>query len=73
MALFHDARRGDEACVARHEDGFRIAVAQRLQLAQPSGEHRRDVVERQFRVDVQSALGFALRRGVRQRNRRGGV
>ena len=59
MALFHDARRGEQAHVAGDEDGLGIAVAERLQLAQPAGQHGRDAVERQLGVNAQQVLGLA--------------
>ena len=60
MTLFHDARSGSDADIAGHEDRLRIAVAERLQLAQPSGENRSDLLEWQHGVDVQDAFGFTL-------------
>ena len=49
VAIFHEARRREQADVARDEDGFGIAVAQRLKLAQPPGKHRSDLMQRQAR------------------------
>ncbi len=59
VALFHDARRRKQANAARDEDRLRVAVAERLELAQPAGENGRDVVERQLGVNVEQALGLA--------------
>ena len=59
MAIFHDARRREQARVAGDEDGLGIAVAEGLELAQPSGQHGRDAVERQLGVNAQQALGLA--------------
>ena len=59
MAFFHDAWRGDDAGIARDEDGFGIAVAQRLELAQPASEHGVMRSQRQLSVDVQEAFGLA--------------
>lgn len=60
VALFHDAWCGDETRIAGHEDGLGIAVAQGLELAEPSGENGGDVVKRQLGVDMQVALGRAI-------------
>ena len=70
VAVFHDARRcGDGA--ASDEDWLGIAVAQRFQLAQPSGEYRRDLVERQLGMNVQMRSGSrAARRSAAQSARR---
>ena len=59
VAFFHDARGGDQAHAASDEDGFGVAVAERLELAQPSGEHGRDAVQRQFGVNAEKTLGLA--------------
>ena len=59
MTRLHDARRFEEARVAGEEERLGIAVAERLELFEPSGEHRRDAVERQLRVNAQQALGLA--------------
>ena len=56
---FHDARRGEQARGAGDEDGLGVAVAEGLELAQPSGEDRRDAVERKFGMNTQEALRFA--------------
>ncbi len=49
----------NETCVAGYKDGLGVAVAQRLKLAQPSGEHRRDAIKRQLGVDAQAMLSLA--------------
>ena len=59
VALFHDARRGEQARAAGNEDGLGVAVAERLKLAQPAGEHRRDAVERQLGVNAEQMLRLA--------------
>ena len=55
----HDARRSEQARGAGDEDGLGIAVAERLELAQPSGEDGSDAVERQLGVNAQEALRLA--------------
>ncbi len=59
VAILHDARRSEQARVAGDEDGLGIAVAERFELAQPSGEHGRDAIEGQLSVNAQEALGLA--------------
>ena len=59
MTRFHDAGRGEQACIASEEDGLGVAVAEGLELAQPSGEDRRNAVERKLGVNAQEALGLA--------------
>ena len=59
VARFHDARRGEQARVAGEEERLGIAVAEGLEFAQPSGEDRRDAVERKLGVNAQEALGLA--------------
>lgn len=59
MAFLHDARCGDEACVAGHEDGFWIAVAEGLEFAQPPGQDCSDLMQRQLGMDAKFAFGFA--------------
>ena len=59
VALFHDARRGEQADIAGDKDGLGVAVAERLQLAQPAGEDGRNAVQRQLGMDAQQALGLA--------------
>ena len=59
MALFHDAGRRDEPGPAGDEDRLGVAVAERLELAQPSGQHGRDAVERQLGVNAQQVLRLA--------------
>ena len=49
----------EQARGAGDEDGFGIAVAEGFELAQPSGQHGRDAVERQLGVNAQQALGLA--------------
>ena len=55
----HDARRGEQARGASDEDGLGVAVAEGLELAQPSGENGRDAVERKLGVNAQETLGLA--------------
>ena len=59
VAVFHDARRHEQARGAGDEDRLGIAVAEGFELAQPSGQHGRDAVERQLGVNAQQALGLA--------------
>ena len=59
VALLHDARWRDYTRVAGHEDRLRIAVTQRLKLAQPAGKNGSDAVQRQLGVNVQNALRLA--------------
>ena len=49
----------DQANVAGDKDGLGVAVAQRFQLAQPAGQHRRNAVQGQLGMDAQEALGLA--------------
>ena len=73
VAVFHEAERGQQARVARDKDGLGVAVAQRLQLAQPAGQHGRDAVQRQLGVDAQQALGLARRPDAHWRKGSGGA
>ena len=59
MAILHDARRGEQARAAGDKDRLGVAVAEGFELAQPSGQHGRDAVERQLGVNAQKALGLA--------------
>ena len=59
VAVFHDARRREQARAAGDEDRLGVAVAEGFELAQPSGKHGRDAVERQLGVNAQQALGLA--------------
>ena len=59
MTSLHDARRFEQARVAGEEERLGVAVAERLEFLEPSGEHRRDAVERQLGVNAQKALGLA--------------
>ena len=59
MLSLHDARRGEQAGGASDKDGLWVAVAEGLEFAQPSGEDRRDAVERKFGMNTQEALRFA--------------
>jgi len=59
VALFHDARGGDDADAASDEDGLGIAVAEGFELAEPAGEHGSDAVERQLGVNAEETLGRA--------------
>ena len=56
MALFHDARGGEQASIPGDKNGLGVAVAERLELAQPAGQHRRDAIERQFSMNAQQPL-----------------
>ena len=59
MAVFHNARRRDEASIGGEKYGLGVGVTEWFKLAQPSGQHRGDLVKRQFGVDAQFAFGFA--------------
>ena len=59
MAGLHDAWGFEQARVAREEERLGIAVAERLEFLEPSGEHGGDAVERQLGVNAQNALGLA--------------
>ena len=45
MALFHDARRGDKRALRATKIGSGLPWPERLELAQPTGEHRGDLVQ----------------------------
>lgn len=45
VALFHEAHGCEETRVACNEDGFRVAVAEGLEFAEPSGKDGCDAVE----------------------------
>ena len=59
MLRFHDARRGEQAGGAGDEERLGVAVAERFELTQPTGENGRDAVERKLGVNAQEALGLA--------------
>ncbi len=59
VALLHDAGRGEQAGVAGDKDRLGIAVAEGFELAQPSGQHGSDAVERQLGVNAEEVLGLA--------------
>ena len=59
MPVFHDAGRSQQARAAGDKHGLRVAVSQRLELLEPSGQNRRDAVERQLRVNAQQPFGQA--------------
>ena len=58
VAFLHDARAGEEASFAGDEYGFRVAVAEGLELAQPAGEDWGDAIEGQFGVNAEQVLGL---------------
>ena len=59
VTVFHDARGGEQASAAGDEHGLGVAVAERFELAEPSGEDGGNAVEGQLGVNVQDAFGFA--------------
>ncbi len=59
MPLLHDARRSEQARGAGDEDWLGIAVAKRLEFAQPAGENGSDAVEWQLGVNAEKALRLA--------------
>src|SRR5271163_1481552 len=59
VLFFHEANRGSELKIAGEEDWLRIAVAQRLQFAQPACEDRRDAIEGKLGMDAEKLFGLA--------------
>ena len=60
VALFHEAGRCGEANAARDKDGLWVAVAKRLQFAEPSDEHWGDAVEGELGVDAENVFRLAV-------------
>jgi len=60
VALFHDARGGEQAGGAGDKDGLSIAVAERFKLAQPAIEDRSDAVKGQLGMNAEQALRLAV-------------
>ena len=52
VTFLHDARRCKQTYASRDKDGFQISVAERFELAEPSGKHRRDVIEWQLGMNA---------------------
>jgi len=46
VAFFHYAEWRHQTCIAGRKDRFGIAVPQRLKLAQPTSQYRRDAIKR---------------------------
>src|SRR5579871_3493095 len=61
MPLLHDAWRREQTNLASNKERFGIAVTEGLEFAEPTGKHRRDVVERQLGLNLQHALRIASR------------
>ena len=59
VALFHDARRGEQADAAGDKNRLGVAVAEGLELAQPAGQHGSDAVQRQLGMNAQKMLRLA--------------
>ncbi len=59
VALLHHAGFAEQAQAACHEDRFGIAMAERLDAAEPAGEDRRDAFEWQLGVNPENVLGLA--------------
>jgi hypothetical protein len=52
MPFLHEARRRHQARLSRHKHRLGVSMAVRLELAQPSSQHRRDSIERQLRMNA---------------------